>query len=247
MTLHHLKRVTAELPTGVLTVVTGVAGSGKSSLVCQALPARHPEAVVVDRSAIGASARSTPATYLAFMDPVTRTCEACEGCRFSDEVLAMTIRGRSVADVLELTGRAALDVLGDDPAMRPPLGALCDGLGYLAPGQAVSSLSGGERQRLKPATRLHRTGEVHVLDEPTTGSSTSARRTAERAVPAAAVRVAVNAVRITGGQILVADLSQTVRGWHASSGSQLRHSRRAWFRMLAVAFGTGSTHHSSAS
>ncbi|GAA0478375.1 excinuclease ABC subunit UvrA [Streptomyces olivaceiscleroticus] len=212
VTLHNLDRVTVEVPTGALTVVTGVAGSGKSSLFCQALPARYPEAVVVDQSAVGASARSTPATYLgvmeplrrlfarahgvppalfsansrggcatcrgrgeirtdlAFMDPVTRTCEDCGGRRFRAEVLAMTVAGRSIADVLELTARAALDVLGGDPAMRPPLAALCDvGLGYLALGQAVSSLSGGERQRLKLATRLHRTGELYVLDEPTTG------------------------------------------------------------------------------
>ncbi|MFD8226002.1 ATP-binding cassette domain-containing protein [Streptomyces massasporeus] len=108
-------------------------------------------------------------TDLAFMDPVTTTCHDCEGRRFKEEVLRLTVRGRSVADVLEMTAEQALGFF-DDPGVRRRLTALRDvGLTYLTLGQPLSTLSGGERQRIKLATRLHRTGAVYVLDEPTTG------------------------------------------------------------------------------
>ncbi|MGW0911149.1 ATP-binding cassette domain-containing protein [Streptomyces sp. NPDC002784] len=207
---HNLRDVTVEFPAGVLTVVTGVAGSGKSSLAAE-LTRAHPEAVVVDQSSIGISARSTPATYvgimdtvrkifaretgaeaglfsfnssgacatcegrgiistdLAFMDPVTTTCHDCEGRRFKDEVLRLTVDGRSIADVLEMTAGQALDFFADT-GVRRRLRALRDvGLTYLTLGQPLSTLSGGERQRIKLATRLHLTGALYVLDEPTTG------------------------------------------------------------------------------
>ncbi|MFD8524782.1 ATP-binding cassette domain-containing protein [Streptomyces capillispiralis] len=207
---HNLREVTVRFPAGVLTAVTGVAGSGKSTLVAE-FTAAHGDAVVVDQSSIGISARSTPATYLgimdtvrkifaretgaepglfsfnsegacgtcegrgimytdlAFMDPVTTTCPACEGRRFKDEVLRLTVGGHSVADVLEMTAEQALDLF-DDTGVRRRLRALRDvGLTYLTLGQPLSTLSGGERQRIKLATRLHRTGAVYVLDEPTTG------------------------------------------------------------------------------
>ncbi|MFI5674105.1 ATP-binding cassette domain-containing protein [Streptomyces cellulosae] len=207
---HNLRDVTVEFPTGVLTVVTGVAGSGKSTLVAE-FTAAHADAVVVDQSSIGISGRSTPATYvgimdtvrrifaretgtepglfsfnstgacggcegrgiictdLAFMDPVTTTCQDCEGRRFKDEVLRLTVGGRSIADVLEMTAGQALEFF-DDAGVRRRLCALRDvGLTYLTLGRPLSTLSGGERQRMKLATRLHRTGAVYVLDEPTTG------------------------------------------------------------------------------
>ncbi|KUM78091.1 ATP-binding cassette domain-containing protein [Streptomyces curacoi] len=207
---HNLRDVTVGFPAGVLTLVTGVAGSGKSTLVAE-FTAAHTDAVVVDQSSIGISARSTPATYLgvmdtvrkifaretgaepgffsfnssgacgtcegrgiiytdlAFMDPVTTTCHDCDGRRFKDEVLRLTVDGRSVADVLEMTAGQALEFL-QDPGVRRRLRALRDvGLTYLTLGQPLSTLSGGERQRIKLATRLHRTGAVYVLDEPTTG------------------------------------------------------------------------------
>ncbi|MFI1759463.1 ATP-binding cassette domain-containing protein [Streptomyces sp. NPDC020571] len=207
---HNLREVTVAFATGVLTAVTGVAGSGKSTLVAE-LTAAHPDAVVVDQSAIGISARSTPATYLgimdtvrkvfaretgaepgffsfnsagacgtcegrgiihtdlAFMDPVTTTCHDCEGRRFREEVLRLTVDGRSVADVLAMTADQALGFFSDT-GVRRRLRALRDvGLTYLTLGQPLSTLSGGERQRIKLATRLHRTGAVYVLDEPTTG------------------------------------------------------------------------------
>ncbi|MEU6819920.1 excinuclease ABC subunit UvrA [Streptomyces atriruber] len=212
--LHNLKNVSVRVPTGVLTAVTGVAGSGKSTLVSKAYVEAYPDAVVVDQSSIGISGRSTPATYLgimdtvrkvfaretgakaslfsfnshgacercqgrgiiysdlAFMDPVTTTCEACEGRRFKEEVLRLTVGGRSVVDVLEMTAEQALDFFGrfDDASVRRRLRALRDvGLTYLTLGQPLSTLSGGERQRIKLATQLHRTGTTYVLDEPTTG------------------------------------------------------------------------------
>ncbi|MFI7319660.1 ATP-binding cassette domain-containing protein [Streptomyces venezuelae] len=212
--LHNLKNVSVRVPTGILTAVTGVAGSGKSTLVSRAYTDAYPDAVVVDQSSIGISGRSTPATYLgimdtvrklfaretgakaslfsfnshgacercqgrgvicsdlAFMDPVTTTCEVCEGRRFKEEVLRLTVGGRSVVDVLEMTAEQALDFFArlDDTSVRRRLEALRDvGLTYLTLGQPLSTLSGGERQRIKLATQLHRTGTTYVLDEPTTG------------------------------------------------------------------------------
>ncbi|MEV5976259.1 excinuclease ABC subunit UvrA [Streptomyces sp. NPDC052114] len=212
--LHNLKNVSVRVPAGVLTAVTGVAGSGKSTLVSRAFTEAHPDAVVVDQSSIGISGRSTPATYLgimdtvrrlfaretgaraslfsfnsqgacercqgrgiiysdlAFMDPVTTTCEECEGRRFKDEVLRLTVDGTSVVDVLEMTADRALEFFDrfDDAQVSRRLHALRDvGLTYLTLGQPLSTLSGGERQRIKLATQLHRTGTTYVLDEPTTG------------------------------------------------------------------------------
>ncbi|MGW3343827.1 ATP-binding cassette domain-containing protein [Nonomuraea rubra] len=204
---HNLKDVTVRVPLGVLTAVTGVAGSGKSTLMRQELVAQHPETILIDQSAIAASPRSTPATYLnamdplrrlfaeahgvapgmfsfnsagacpvcrgrgeiktdlAFMDPVTRVCDACGGSRYSEEALSYTVAGRTIADVLAMTADEAAAVF-DLPGMAR-LGEL--GLGYLTLGQPLSTLSGGERQRLKLAHRLRERGRVYVFDEPTTG------------------------------------------------------------------------------
>ncbi|MFJ2926999.1 ATP-binding cassette domain-containing protein [Streptomyces massasporeus] len=209
--LHNLKNVSVGIPTGTLTAVTGVAGSGKSSLMAGAFMAAHPEAVFVDQSPIKASSRSTPASHLdvmdairklfakatktpvslfsfnsagacdeckgrgeivtelAYMDPVRTRCEACEGRRFKDEVLAHTLRGRSIADVLEMSAEDAVAFFHEREVHDKLAGLLDVGLGYLTLGQPLSTLSGGERQRLKLVAHLHRTGAVHVLDEPTTG------------------------------------------------------------------------------
>lgn len=209
--LHNLKDVSVTIPTGVLTAITGVAGSGKSSLIRDVFVAEHPEAIFVDQSAIGASSRSTPATYLglmdpirklfakatgqpaglfsfnsggacqqcegrgvivtevAYMDPVTTHCDACDGRRFSDAVLAHTLRGKSIADVLELSAEEALEFFAEK-SINTKLRTMNEvGLDYLSLGQAMSTLSGGERQRIKLATQLQNTGTVYVLDEPTTG------------------------------------------------------------------------------
>ncbi|HML20234.1 MAG TPA: excinuclease ABC subunit UvrA [Aggregatilinea sp.] len=106
---------------------------------------------------------------LPFMDPVKTTCEACGGRRYKDDVLAYTIHGSTIGDVLDMTVSEALAFFEASP-MRRTLAALEDvGLGYLRLGQPLSSLSGGECQRLKLANELHKTGSVYVLDEPTIG------------------------------------------------------------------------------
>ncbi|GAA4517861.1 MULTISPECIES: excinuclease ABC subunit UvrA [Nonomuraea] len=204
---HNLADVTVRVPLGVLTAVTGVAGSGKSTLMTRELPARHPGTVLVDQSAVHASPRSTLATYLgamdrlrklfaaahgvpaklfsansagacpecggrgeirtdlAFMDPVTRVCDACGGTRYNREALSYRLAGRDIAGVLALTaGEAVRDY--DLPGLDR-LGEL--GLGHLTLGRSLATLSGGERQRLKLAHRLHESGQVYVFDEPTRG------------------------------------------------------------------------------
>jgi len=172
---HNLQGVDVDIPLGVLVVVTGVAGSGKSSLVHGSLP---PDAgfVSVDQGAIRGSRRSNPATYtdLATMAGVTTTCEDCEGKRFQAPVLQYRLAGRDIAEVLAMSVAEAEGFFAGGEARTPAacaiLGRLVDvGLGYLALGQPLTTLSGGERQRLKLATRMGDRGGAYVLDEPTAG------------------------------------------------------------------------------
>ncbi|WP_394827837.1 ATP-binding cassette domain-containing protein [Pendulispora albinea] len=209
--LHNLKDVTVDIPTGVLTVVTGVAGSGKSTLINDVFLEQHPDAVVIDQSRVTANIRSTPSTYtgimddvrqafakangvsaslfsfnsagscpncnglgvvytdLAFMEGIASPCEVCEGKRFKDEVLAYSLRGKTISDVLNLTVEDALAFF-TEKKIKAVLAAMNDvGLGYMRLGQPLSTMSGGEGQRLKLATELHKQGSVYVMDEPTTG------------------------------------------------------------------------------
>ena len=206
------REVDVDIPCGVLTAVTGVAGSGKSSLVSGELLRRHREIISVDQSPIGASSRSNMATYLgvfdtirrlfaqanaksaslfssnsagacpvckglgeirldlAFMDAVTSVCEACKGRRFTDEVLALRLRGKNVDEVLRLTAEEGVTFFArEDEICRALERAVEVGLGYMTLGQPLSTLSGGERQRVKLATELGKAGKTYVLDEPTTG------------------------------------------------------------------------------
>ncbi|GIF53445.1 excinuclease ABC A subunit [Asanoa ferruginea] len=210
-TVNNLKNVTVDIPTGVFTVVTGVAGSGKSSLINDVFLGRFPDAIDIDQSAVGASIRSNPATYTGLMDDIRRLfakangvnaglfsfnskgacpncqglgvlytdlgfmdgfkspCDVCHGRRFSEEVLGYHLRGKSIADVLELTAAEAVEFF-TEKKLRAILTAVNDvGLDYLRLGQPLSTLSGGECQRIKLATELHKTGTVYVMDEPTTG------------------------------------------------------------------------------
>ncbi len=210
-TVNNLQDVSVNIPTGVLTVITGVAGSGKSSLISEAFLSQHPEALVVDRSSLSTSSRSNPATYTGIMDDVRKAfaavnkvdaglfsfnskgacpncqglgvtytdlgflegvklpCEVCGGKRFKDEVLAYTLHGQSIADVLNMTVRQALAFF-QIREVQPKLQALSDvGLDYLTLGQPMSTLSGGECQRIKLAGELHKNGSIYVMDEPTTG------------------------------------------------------------------------------
>lgn len=209
--LHNLRDVDVDFPLDVLTVVTGVAGSGKSSLTTQVLPQQHPGVIVIDQSAVGINPRSTPATYakiwdhirnefarahrvkpgvfsfnaegacpackgrgtitsdMAYLDPVTVTCETCAGRRYHPDVLGYRLHGRTIADVLETTIEDAAAQFHDE-TVTARLNAFLDvGLGYLTLGRSLSELSGGERQRVKLASRLTDHGRVFVFDEPTSG------------------------------------------------------------------------------
>ncbi|QFT48994.1 UvrABC system protein A (plasmid) [Roseivivax sp. THAF40] len=208
---HNLKGVDVDIPKGVFVCVTGVAGSGKSSIINTEFLKQHPEAITVDQSGIGRSSRSNAMTYtgafddirrvfaetnrvsaklfsfnskgacprckglgyteteMAFLDPVKTTCEECEGKRYSPETLSHLYKGRSIADVLDLSVEEAIGVF-DDPDIRQKLELLREvGLGYLTLGQPLSTLSGGECQRVKLSSELHKSGNIYVLDEPTTG------------------------------------------------------------------------------
>jgi excinuclease UvrABC ATPase subunit len=109
-------------------------------------------------------------TDLAFLEGITSVCGTCEGRRYSAEVLAYSLRGASIGDVLDLTVADALEFFAGNRSVRPILQGLVDvGLDYLRLGQPLPSLSGGECQRIKLAAQLHRSGAIYVLDEPTTG------------------------------------------------------------------------------
>ncbi|MCF2525832.1 ATP-binding cassette domain-containing protein [Yinghuangia soli] len=207
---HNLKDVSVDVPLGVLTVVTGVAGSGKSSLIHGNLSNRDG-VVVADQSPIRGSRRSNPATYTGLLDPIRKAfakangvkaalfsansegacpkcnglglvytdlammaavaspCEACEGKRFTPEVLTYTLDGKNISEVLDMPVAEAYEFFGAGPA-HAILGRLADvGLGYLRLGQPLNTLSGGERQRIKLAIHMAEKSSTYVLDEPTTG------------------------------------------------------------------------------
>jgi excinuclease UvrABC ATPase subunit len=210
-TRNNLQHVTVDIPAGVMTVLTGVAGSGKSSLATE-LVDQH-RATVIDQKPVSTNRRSTPITYtgvapairrlfatqhgvpaalfsansdgacpechglgviytdLAFMDGQEVVCDACQGRRFTPEVLAHTVSGLSIADVNDLSVDEAIHRL-PDKTIAKALRHLADvGLGYLRLGQSLATLSGGECQRVKIAKELRDTDQptTYLLDEPTTG------------------------------------------------------------------------------
>ena len=241
---NNLKSIDVEFPLGQFLCVTGVSGSGKSSLVNETLypalakklyrtkmeagphadliGAENIDKVIdVDQSPIGRTPRSNPATYtgvftdiralfskvpdskvrgykpgrfsfnvkggrceackgdglikieMHFLPDVYVTCEACGGLRYNRETLAVKYKGKSIADVLNMTVETALDFLESIPSIKRKLQTLYDvGLGYIKLGQSSTTLSGGEAQRVKLSTELSRrdTGRtMYILDEPTTG------------------------------------------------------------------------------
>jgi excinuclease ABC subunit A len=241
---NNLRDVTVGFPLGTFIVITGVSGSGKSSLVTDTLyprlamelqharqkpgahddleGIRHLDKVIdIDQSPIGRTPRSNPATYTGLFTPIRELfasmteakargympgrfsfnvkggrceackgegiiqiemnflpdvfvpCEVCQGKRYNREALEVTYKGKSIADVLDMTVAEALDFFQNVPAIRNKLQTLNDvGLGYIKLGQPATQLSGGEAQRVKLASELSRraTGRtLYILDEPTTG------------------------------------------------------------------------------
>ncbi|MDW8800342.1 excinuclease ABC subunit UvrA [Clostridium sp. A1-XYC3] len=209
--LHNLKEVSVDIPIGVMTVITGVAGSGKSTLINGIFKKHYPEAIFIDQGAIQGSKRSNIATFtgifdvirklfakensaeaslfsfnshgacteckglgviytdLAFMDPVVGICEACQGNRFTKEVLQFKLRNKNISQVLKMTVDEALEFFCEKEIFAT-LKRLKDvGIGYISLGQSLDTLSGGELQRLKLAAELEKEGNIYVLDEPTTG------------------------------------------------------------------------------
>src|SRR5215210_6550832 len=197
-TTHNLRDVDVDIPLGVLVVVTGVAGSGKSSLVHGSIPT-GAGVVSVDQAAIRGSRRSNPATYSGLLAPIRTAfaktngvkpalfspnsegaCPSCNGAGVIYTDLAMMAGVTTTCEACE-GKRFEASVLdhhlgGRDisEARTPDAHAILDrladvGLGYLILGQPLTTLSGGERQRLKLATRMAENGGVYVLDEPTAG------------------------------------------------------------------------------
>ncbi len=241
---HNLKNVSIDIPLGKLVLVTGVSGSGKSSLItntlypilnhhffrakAKPLPYKkiegleHVDKVIeIDQSPIGRTPRSNPSTYtgvfsdiralyvqlpeakirgykpgrfsfnvkggrcetcqgagmkiieMNFLPDVQVPCETCNGKRYNRETLEVRYRGKSIADVLDMSIDEAVDFFENIPSIYRKIKTLQDvGLGYITLGQSSTTLSGGEAQRVKLATELSKkdTGKTfYILDEPTTG------------------------------------------------------------------------------
>ena len=241
---NNLKDVTIRIPLGQMVCVTGVSGSGKSSMINQTLypilsqkfyrskqaplpykrieGVEHIDKVInVDQSPIGRTPRSNPATYtnvfndirdlfaqlpeskirgwkagrfsfnakggrceecmgngyktiqMHFMPDVYVPCEVCGGQRYNRETLEVRWKGKSIADILDMTVNQAVEFFEPQPKILRKIKTIQDvGLGYIKLGQSSTSLSGGESQRIKLATELSRpsTGKtLYILDEPTTG------------------------------------------------------------------------------
>jgi len=113
-------------------------------------------------------------TQMYFMPDVEVTCSACKGARFNSETLEVTLRGKTIDDVLNMSVEEGVTFFATEPTVRKKIEVLNDlGLGYLTLGQSATTLSGGEAQRIKIATELSTLQRskhtVYILDEPTTG------------------------------------------------------------------------------
>src|SRR5437867_547654 len=169
---HNLKNIDVRIPLGVFVSITGVSGSGKSTLVNEVLYRRLAQ--VINR------AKERPGAHdgiikieMQCMPDVYVPCEVCGGKRYNREALEIRYKGKTIADVLEMTVEEGLAFFTNVPACEAKLRTLNDvGLGYIHLGQPATTLSGGEAQRIKLSTGLSRraTGRtLYILDEPTTG------------------------------------------------------------------------------
>jgi len=241
---NNLRNVTASIPLGTFTCITGVSGSGKSSFTIDTLYAAAArtlngarilagkydkisglenldKVIDIDQSPIGRTPRSNPATYtgaftqirdwfaglpesqargykpgrfsfnvkggrceactgdgllkieMHFLPDVYVTCDICHGHRYNRETLEVKFKGKSIADVLDMTVEDAVEFFKAVPGIRDKMAMLAEvGLGYIKVGQQATTLSGGEAQRVKLSKELSRraTGQtLYILDEPTTG------------------------------------------------------------------------------
>ncbi len=241
---NNLKNVDAEIPLGKLVVITGVSGSGKSSLMVDVLyrklaqrlygsrerPGDHDgidgletidKVINIDQSPIGRTPRSNPATYTKMFDDIRKlfadlpesnirgysqgrfsfnvkggrcencegqgmlqiemqflpdvyvVCDVCHGKRYNRETLQVKYKGKSIADVLDMTVTEGLEYFENIPTIFRRLETLESvGLGYIRIGQPATTLSGGEAQRVKLSRELSKKGTgdtLYVLDEPSTG------------------------------------------------------------------------------
>lgn len=113
-------------------------------------------------------------TQLYFMPDVEVTCGACKGARFNSETLEVTVRGKTIDDVLNMSVEEGVQFFAHEPSLQKKIAVLNElGLGYLTLGQSATTLSGGEAQRIKIATELSKLQQtrhtLYILDEPTTG------------------------------------------------------------------------------
>lgn len=241
---NNLKNIDVKIPVGTFTCITGVSGSGKSSLTIDTLfkeaskrlmKARHhagdhdeitglsflDKVIDIDQSPIGRTPRSNPATYTGAFTPIREwyaglpeakargynpgrfsfnvkggrcetcqgdgvikiemhflpdvfvECEACKGKRYNRETLEIKYKGKSIADVLDMSVEEGAEFFKAVPAIRDKLETLKQvGLSYIQIGQRATTLSGGEAQRVKLSKELAKrsTGRtLYILDEPTTG------------------------------------------------------------------------------
>src|SRR5699024_4441638 len=110
---------------------------------------------------------------VAFADPVTTTCEACNGTRYSSEALSFHYKGKNIVDIRQITNKETYEYIDQSTIVKKIATEQDVGIAYITLGQTTSSLSGGEIQRLKLASHLQKSGQVYVLDEPSLGLHTT--------------------------------------------------------------------------